>query len=62
MIEIETGVPMPEQLTETIKKLMVGQSFVYKKAQGLQTAFRRLGMKCISRKLPDGTYRIWRME
>lgn len=57
-IKIEKNVPMPRSyktgLTEAMKKLKIGDSFLIKS--------QSVGIKCTTRKQPDGTYRVWRIS
>lgn len=63
----------PSEETVTFRKMKHGQSFVIRlddlpeesrkhKIAVLHQAARRDGVRCVSRKLEDGTYRVWKIE
>ena len=68
-IKIETGIPLPEKknsmkgLNEPLKKLQVGDSFLWPSLTGSGIAgyASSLGIKVITRK-QEGGVRIWRVE
>lgn len=64
-IKIVSDVPMPKgraskgSLTEALRTMKPGDSFVYEKPSSVTTTARRVGVKVIMRK--NGTkYRVWR--
>ncbi len=69
-IKIEKNVPIPENGTPyngvsiAMRKMNVGDSFIHQKKQkhsgNLHALARMNGIKIITRRQPDGTYRIWR--
>jgi hypothetical protein len=75
MYEIEKGVEMPSLeragYKYPLRGLEVGDSFVVPKDKlpksgsisgCLTPQSQRLGIKIITRKQPDGSYRVWRIE
>lgn len=69
-IKIEKGVPIPEerktsQMRQVARQMQIGDSVVVyelKDRNGLYSHLRSIGHKSTSRKLSDGTYRIWRIK
>ena len=67
-IKIEKNVPMPSRnsrsrgLASALRALEIGDSFVYHRQSGFAKLLKFLGIKIATRKQPDGTYRIWRIE
>ena len=69
-IKIEKDVPIPEgrktsHIRELAKQMQIGDSVVVPTVEfrnGLYSHIRSIGHKSTSRKLSDGTYRVWRVE
>lgn len=68
---IEKGVPPPEQISKAkypFPEMEVGDSFVAPQSDIDKVRFaagqmaRRKGMKFATRRMDDGTYRIWRLS
>ena len=69
-IKIEKGVPIPEarrtsHIRQLAKQMQVGDSVVVPTVEAgnsLYSHLRSIGHKSTSRKLSDGTYRLWRIK
>lgn len=69
-IKIEKGVPIPEgrktsQMREIARQMEPGDSVLVPTVEarnGLYSHLRSIGCKSTSRKLSDGTYRLWRIK
>lgn len=69
--KLERGVPLPPKsgkpggLTDTIRKMKEGESFVIPPGRHVADVWpiaKHLGVKLTSRRQPDGSTRIWRIE
>ena len=65
MYEIEKGVPLPAHgnARYPFRDMAVGDSFVSDRniSAAVSEAGKRLGLKFICRKQPDGSFRVWRV-
>ena len=71
-LKIEKNIPITRQrhkhntLVDLLNKMDVGDSIKadFKTIESLRTTSRKIGMKCITRKLfdKDNMYRIWRIK
>lgn len=65
-IKIEKGIVVPSanksMLTYALRQCEVGDSFLFmpKSNASLHASARQIGMCIITRRQPDGSYRIWR--
>lgn len=66
-IKIEKGIPIPlrgERATYPLREMTIGDSFVVESTAKRASAWniaKRLGIRLISKELPGGKYRIWRV-
>lgn len=61
-IVIEKGIPIPRSLSQALREMQVGDSFVIAEKSNLHTLSKRVGINIVTRKQPDGTFRVWRKE
>ncbi len=73
-IKIEQGIPMPSacdwmfsyesKFRKAIESMNVGDSFVTEsqRVSNARYYINKAGHKCITRKLPDGGFRVWKGE
>ena len=57
------GLGRSKGYTAAIRQMDVGDSFTITgdSSRGVHAQFGKEGRKCVTRKQPDGTYRVWRV-
>lgn len=68
-LKIEKGVPIQPwgvgagrgKTAAVIRQMEVGDSFAASSYRNMHALFGQNGRKCVTRRQPDGTYRVWRI-
>jgi len=63
-LKIEKDVPIPQTVTSLLKSMEVGDSVVcnLNKCNRLRARASEVGIKVLTRKIEDNSYRLWRIK